>query len=394
MKYTFEIVKRADVKGKEYPINLRIGTIRRSLGITSEVRCWNKTDQNVNQKHPQYEAYSNYIRALKARIDSVYREKPDISPKELFDELKRKNTSQLTLLDLIQEIIESLNQNNKFGNARIFKTLKNHVSNCWSKAILIKEFRKYHVQEFKAYLENRGVKTGGQATYLSTLRRVYNYAVDREYIVALPHNPFKGQIKPGKPKPKATTIEGVNSIRQLKLVDKSRKDLARDLLICSFNLQGMNFIDLFQVQIEDIQQQNYSYVRTKLRGSGEKVDVAITQEARRIFKKWSGKRKSGFVFPMLKDAPNANQKAFTQYKTWKRNIDKELSWIGKQVGIYSLSSYVARHSWATIADQLKIPIQDIQAGLGHSSRTTTEIYIQNLRKGDQLDINERISKGE
>ena len=88
-----------------------------------------------------------------------------------------------------------------------------------------------------------------------------------------------------------------------------------------------------------------------------------------------------------------SEKAHNQYLTTKRNHDKELVKVGEMVGIDKLTGYVARHSWATIADQLGVNIRDIQDSMGHTSRTTTEIYINNIRKEERMDINERISKG-
>ncbi len=40
-----------------------------------------------------------------------------------------------------------------------------------------------------------------------------------------------------------------------------------------------------------------------------------------------------------------------------------------------ISTYWARHTWATIASELDIPKETIAAALGHGGNTVTDIYI-------------------
>lgn len=44
----------------------------------------------------------------------------------------------------------------------------------------------------------------------------------------------------------------------------------------------------------------------------------------------------------------------------------------------SLSSYTARHSWATAARNHNVPISVISAGMGHTTEKTTQIYLASL----------------
>ncbi len=45
-----------------------------------------------------------------------------------------------------------------------------------------------------------------------------------------------------------------------------------------------------------------------------------------------------------------------------------------------LSTYVMRHSWATIARNKGISLSIISEGLGHDSETTTRIYLDSIQK--------------
>ena len=55
-----------------------------------------------------------------------------------------------------------------------------------------------------------------------------------------------------------------------------------------------------------------------------------------------------------------------------------------------LTMYVARHSWATIARGMDIPVSVISDSLGHHSEKTTQIYLKSI-DADVIDCaNEKL----
>ena len=63
-----------------------------------------------------------------------------------------------------------------------------------------------------------------------------------------------------------------------------------------------------------------------------------------------------------------------------------------------LTSYTARHSWASIARDMNIPIPVISEGMGHQSYKTTQVYLDSIDTSKINDANRiiihRISKEE
>ena len=55
-----------------------------------------------------------------------------------------------------------------------------------------------------------------------------------------------------------------------------------------------------------------------------------------------------------------------------------------------LTTYVARHTWASVALHMNIPIATISEGMGHNSYKTTQIYLQSLDVATINEANERI----
>ena len=68
-----------------------------------------------------------------------------------------------------------------------------------------------------------------------------------------------------------------------------------------------------------------------------------------------------------------------QYETALRRINNELKEIAKMIKLpVALSTYVSRHSWATIAKSKNVPINVISDALGHDSLSTTQIYLASI----------------
>ena len=86
---------------------------------------------------------------------------------------------------------------------------------------------------------------------------------------------------------------------------------------------------------------------------------------------------SVYVLPVLRAEDAAE--AFAQYQTALNYYNRQLKVLSGLLELdYGLSSYTARHSWATAARNHNIPISVISAGMGHTSERTTQIYLSLL----------------
>ena len=148
---------------------------------------------------------------------------------------------------------------------------------------------------------------------------------------------------------------------------------------------GINLIDLFNLKDENIVNGRIEYKRAK---TGKLYSIKIEKEAQEIIEKYKG------VSYLL----NIHDR-YKSHKDYMQHLNKGLSKIGEVIGkerngvpkmkpiCTSLSSYWARHSWATIAAELDIPKETIAAGLGHNiGSPITSIYIDfNLKKVDEAN---------
>lgn len=86
---------------------------------------------------------------------------------------------------------------------------------------------------------------------------------------------------------------------------------------------------------------------------------------------------SNYLLPIIK--PRSQIEERRQYIYAAHNINRCLKIIGRDLGLpLSLTMYVARHSWASIAKSKNVPLAVISEGMGHDSEATTRIYLASL----------------
>ena len=86
---------------------------------------------------------------------------------------------------------------------------------------------------------------------------------------------------------------------------------------------------------------------------------------------------SNYLLPIIKPFSDIDERK--QYIYAVHNINRCLKIIGKELGLsVSLTLYVARHAWASIAKSKNVPLSVISEGMGHDSEATTRIYLASL----------------
>ena len=151
-------------------------------------------------------------------------------------------------------------------------------------------------------------------------------------------------------------------------------------------MRGMSFIDMAYLRNRDIVNGRLTYARKK---TGQKFSIKLTPEAEKIIKKYSYNDKpDGYVFQIL----DRKGYEYLDYKNALRLTNKKLKILGEMAGCsIPISTYVSRHSWATIAKRAGIPTAVISEGLGHDSEKTTQIYLDSFENKVLDDANELIT---
>ena len=286
------------------------------------------------------------------------------------------NSCKIFFLHYMEDIIVSMNNNGKFGSARNYRsTLRSFKSFLQVDDIDIHEINSSLIYKYNEWLETKQVCPNTISFYMRNLRSVFNRAV-KQFLVDQ-NNPF-GDVYTGVDKTEKRAIyeDDLYKILQLKLKDHSILDFARDIFLFSFCTRGMSFVDISFLKKENVSKHFIRYRRTK---TGQVLCVKIEPCIEKILTKYKEiTSKSEFVFPILHSSDKSEN--YRRYHIalvdYNRNL-KKLAELAKLDT--NLSSYSARHTWATVAHYHNIPLSVISEGMGHTSESTTKIYLASLQ---------------
>lgn len=225
--------------------------------------------------------------------------------------------------------------------------------------------------EYEHWLKESGVCKNTTSFYMRNLRAIYNRAVEKELTVQ--RFPFR-HVYTGidKTVKRALSAKTIKEIKNLDLSLSPQLDYARDLFMFSFYTRGMSFIDMAFLKKKDLQGGILSYRRKK---TSQQMFIKWEKPMQEIIDKYAT-GDSSYLLPIIKE--NGTDKR-TQYRNCAHLVNDKLRKIGEQLGLeIPLTSYVARHSWASIAKSKNIPVSTISEAMGHDSESTTRIYLASL----------------
>ena len=284
----------------------------------------------------------------------------------------KNNIAKQSFLNFMQEIIVTLRQMGKYRTSETYQTtLKSFMQFRENKDLLLYEITSDLMQMYEVYLKKKGISRNTSSFYMRILRAVYNRAVEKELISQ--RFPFK-YVYTGidKTVKRAISLNHIKQIKELDLSMNSTLDFARDMFLFSFYTRGMAFIDMAYLKKKNLVNGILTYRRNK---TGQQICVKWEECMQEILDKYDLSN-SSYLLPVIKDM---NQNERKQYENALRMVNNKLKEIAKIICLpIPLSTYVARHSWASIAKSKNIPISVISEGMGHDSEATTRIYLSSL----------------
>lgn len=235
---------------------------------------------------------------------------------------------------------------------------------------------------YECWLKKRGIVPNSSSFYMRILRAVYNRAVDAG--LTADRHPFS-KVYTGIAH---TTKRAVNIsvIKQLEQFSSSDDQVlfARDMFMFSFYTQGMAFVDMAHLKTSDIRNGTLVYHRQK---TGQEISVQWTPQMQQIV----DRRPSvcgNYLLPIIGNGRGTER---NRLRYCQNRVNQHLKAIAKALNIQSwLTLYVARHSWASIAHSLNIPIEVIRSGMGHASERTTHIYLRDIDNGRLAEANRQV----
>ena len=237
------------------------------------------------------------------------------------------------------------------------------------------------IEEYEAWLTNRGLKQNTIRFYLRTLNSLFGKAANEGLLGEDKRLFSRVHLSYVKTTKRAISETDIRNIQKLHLASGGIAAFARDIFMFSFYMRGMSFVDIAFLKKSDLKNGVLSYCRRK---TNQHLIVAWEQEQQEIVERYAHLTEhTPYMLPIIQKADGSEYK---QYQQMQENINRALKRIGERIGLnIPLTTYVARHSWASIARNMNISLSVISEGMGHQSYRTTQVYLDSI---DTSRINE------
>lgn len=242
------------------------------------------------------------------------------------------------------------------------------------------------IKEFETQLLNEGRHRNTISAYMRMLRSICNQAV-RKLSLNIPGDLFENVFTGMDPADKrAISPHLLTKIAALELREHSPLCFARDLFLLSFYLRGIPFVDLCYLRKQDLNRGVLRYRRSK---THRLLVVEVEPCAQAIIDRYAPQAAgSSFLLPILL---KKGVEEYAQYQSALRYYNKLLLKLSGLLKLKTpLTSYVARHSWATAAYRNGIPVSFISAALGHASEKITHHYLASFDNHTMRDVNRKV----
>lgn len=300
--------------------------------------------------------------------------------------VRLKAKAMTSLSEAIDAKIEEQVEQGRVGNSMVYTQLKNSVIRFAGRKVEFEEVTPDWLRRFEAFLKDEGKKQTTIAIVMRLLRAVFNDAI-RKMVVKESMYPFgkgKFEIQEGAGRKMALSLEDIGKIARYQS-DSSAKMKHRDYWLFLYLCNGLNVADFVKLRYQDIEDGEIRFTRQKTQRTvkvQQEISVIITEDMQRIINEYGNIDKSGYIFPILSGNEDPVRiKKKTQYLT--RSINKNMALIAKELGIPHVSTYTARHSFATVLKRAGVSIAYISESLGHNSLSTTERYLASFEREER-----------
>ena len=398
---------RKPKKDGTYPLRLKLFHQNKaryiSLNLSFKPNEWIAEDNKVKSSFPNSTRVNVSIRKRLSDASIVLLENEHLLDDISVDELQKMITIRLFgenktvkkkeyFFVFTESIIEDLIKAKRIGSATSYRTTLNSFKAYLNeKDILLMKIDHKFLTDYETHCLNKGMKINAIGVYLRTLRAIINRAIDEEILLHSKYPFRKFSIKSEKTEKRAITREEIQKVLDLKLKEGSSHWHAKNYFTFMFNMRGMNFIDVAYLTMKNIQGNRLIYKRIK---TGKIYNIKLTTKAQEIITYYTRNKKANskeYVFPIMPKPIDDIEKERERYIDKRQYFNQYLKDIAKMCKIdVNLTSYVSRHTWASLAKFAGISHSIIKESLGHADLKTTETYLANFGNDTLDDANEII----
>lgn len=389
---------RKALKTGKFPIKLRVTFNRRQSYYPIDISLTQDEFENVTDK----KAKGNN-KTIKLQLEAIEQKANDIiSEMTVFDfsTFKKKLYSNQSVREDVyhhyENKINQLKGDQSYGTAASYQTSLNSLK-AFRKKLSFLDVTVEFLRSYERHMLSEGNSPTTVGIYLRTLRAVVNQVMDEGTLSKDYKYPFGSKGKNKYQIPTSRNIKKALSLNELKMLFEHEPEIyswehkALDFWKFSYLANGMNMKDIAYLKYRDIDHEFIRFVRAKTKNTNQAavpITFFMTDEIKKIIATWSNPKVNGdtFIFPILNPDHSAEkQRAVIQQFT--KMVNKYMKVVAGKLSIdKEISSYYARHSFATVLKRSGKSTSLIKEALGHTSEKTTQSYLDSFEDDTKKEM--------
>lgn len=376
-------------KEEKYPVKIRV-TYKRirkyySTGKNLGVKEWDLLpDSKSRALREVRESIANSFSLVRSNVEAIA-EKGGFS----FDALNVRlgRAAGDTVNSALKARIQNLKREDQISTMQLSEYLLKSLELFSSRDLDFENITVDWLKKYEKYLLGKDKSYTTISMQMRIIRTLMNQA-KRDGAIKETQYPFgkdKYEIKEGANIKKALTREQVGQIFHFTDGNETTERY-RDLWIFSYLCNGINIADLVKLKFKDIKDGEICFVRQKTESTSKnrrEIRASLTSQVQDIIDKWGNKPVSGnYIFPYLSGKEDAEKRQRITKDLTKR-INLRMKMIGESLKIGNITTYTARHSFATVLKRSGANISYIGESLGHRDLKTTENYLAGFEKEER-----------
>ena len=238
------------------------------------------------------------------------------------------------------------------------------------------------VINYERWLKDRHISPNTISCYMRSLRSLACKLMGEE-AKSLFKEVYTGAAETAK---RALRDTDIVKLRAASLKPGSFQSLARDLFLFSFYALGMPFVDMAFLRKQNISEGFIIYYRHK---TGQRICIPVEQCMNDIISRYD-RTDNNYVFPLLHST--APDLAYKEYLQKLNRYNRALKSIAQKAGVAKrLTSYVSRHTWASLAYSSNIDLAVISKAMGHTNPQNTLIYIRQIDDSRLMEASRKVA---
>jgi integrase/recombinase XerD len=397
------IDKRVQRKDGTFAVKLRITFNREQkyfpLGQHLLEEDWDKT-QSLKAR-AEYKEMQLFFNKVEQKAQDIIKDLDPFSFAAFDKAFNSKTDKTKDVFSYMESYMEQLSKEGRSGTESSYKCAYNSI-----KSFLNSKKRKYlpfgeitpeWLQSYENWMVDSGKSLTSTGIYLRSLRTIINMAIE-DGIFTQEFYPFgkrKYTIPAGRNVKKALTIQEIKAIVNYETkTDAEQK--AKDIWMLSYLCNGANMKDLAQLKWSDLDSKRIVFVRAKTarttKSDSKPVVVMRMPEIDVIISKWGipSNDKNDYIFGVISRNDNPNTQLM-KVRQFIKNTNTYMKRIGEKLNLeLKLTTYSARHSFATVLKRSGAPIEFISESLGHKDLKTTESYLDSFEEDVKTNFQKQL----